>query len=298
MSFASFGLDPRLMKAVERLGFEHPTPIQNLAIPPLMEGRDVLATAATGSGKTAAFVLPIVHRLLDRPRGTTRVLVLAPTRELAAQIADHLRALASATSVKGMAVFGGVGMSPQEQAFRKGVDIIVATPGRLLDHMQHSYAKLSGIEVLVLDEADRMLDMGFLPDIKRILKQLPTKRQTMLFSATMPEPIVELSKEMLREPKALNIEHKAAPAEGITHVVYPVPHELKSKLLLELLKSAETKSVLAFTRTKHRATCSPTFLRSGGCQSRVSTAAAARRSAPRRWRDSSGANSASLWRRT
>lgn len=252
------------MKAVERLGFEHPTPIQNLAIPPLMEGRDVLATAATGSGKTAAFVLPIVHRLLDRPRGTTRVLVLAPTRELAAQIADHLRALASATSVKGMAVFGGVGMSPQEQAFRKGVDIIVATPGRLLDHMQHSYAKLSGIEVLVLDEADRMLDMGFLPDIKRILKQLPTKRQTMLFSATMPEPIVELSKEMLREPKALNIERKAAPAEGITHVVYPVPHELKSKLLLELLKSAETKSVLAFTRTKHRANRLADFLEKRG----------------------------------
>ncbi len=264
MSFNSFGLDPKLVKAVERLGFEHPTPIQNLAIPPLMEGRDVLATAATGSGKTAAFMLPILHGLLSRPRGTTRVLVLAPTRELAAQIADHQRALASGTPIKGMAVFGGVGMSPQEQAFRRGVDIIVATPGRLLDHMQHAYAKLSGLEVLVLDEADRMLDMGFLPDIKRILGQLPARRQTMLFSATMPEPIVELSRHMLKEPKALNIERKAAPAQGITHVVYPVPHELKSKLLLELLKSAEPKSVLAFTRTKHRANRLADFLEKRG----------------------------------
>ncbi len=264
MSFSSFGLDPRLLKAVERLGFEHPTPIQSLAIPPLMEGRDVLAAAATGSGKTAAFLLPILHRLLDKPRGVTRVLVLAPTRELAAQIADHLRELAGSTSLKGMAVYGGVGMGPQEQALRKGFDVIVATPGRLLDHMQYSYAKLSGLEVLVLDEADRMLDMGFLPDIRRILKQLPQKRQTMLFSATMPAPIVELSRDMLHQPAALNIERKAAPAQGITHVAYPVPHELKSKLLLELLKNAEMKSVLAFTRTKHRANRLADFLEKRG----------------------------------
>jgi len=264
MSFSTFGLDPRLLKAVERLGFEHPTPIQNLAIPPLMEGRDVLAAAATGSGKTAAFLLPILHRLLDKPRGVTRVLVMAPTRELAAQIADHFRELSGTTPLKAMAVYGGVGMLPQEQAFRRGVDVIVATPGRLLDHMQYSYAKLQGIEVLVLDEADRMLDMGFLPDIRRILKQLPTNRQTMLFSATMPLPIVELSRDMLKTPAALNIERKAVPAQGITHVAYPVPHELKSKLLLELLKNAETKSILAFTRTKHRANRLADFLEKRG----------------------------------
>ncbi len=165
MSFESFGLHPDLLRGVADLGFTQPTPIQIDAIPPGLEGRDVLACAKTGSGKTGAFLLPILHNLLDKPRGTTRVLVLSPTRELAAQIAEHLTAFAKHTPITGAAVFGGVAMGPQERAFRTGVDVLVATPGRLLDHFQNDYAALPGIEVLVLDEADRMLDMGFLPDI-------------------------------------------------------------------------------------------------------------------------------------
>jgi ATP-dependent RNA helicase RhlE len=235
------------------MGFEHPTPIQRAAIPPLMQGRDVLATAVTGSGKTAAFLLPILHHLLGKRRGTTRALVVAPTRELAAQIEEHLRDLAGHTGLTGTAVYGGVAMGPQEQAFRKGVDVLVATPGRLLDHFQYPYARLDGLEYLVLDEADRMLDMGFLPDIRRVLKHLPRKRRTLLFSATLPPPIVELAADLLENPVALNIERKSAPAVGITHTVYPVSHELKSHLLLALLRQGPPRSVLAFTRTKHRA---------------------------------------------
>jgi len=264
MSFASFGLNPRLLKTLEELGFDHPTSIQTLAIPPLMEGKDVMATAVTGSGKTAAFLLPILHRIMDKPRGTTRALVLAPTRELAAQIAEHLRDLAAHTPLKGMAVYGGVSMGPQENALRKGADVIIATPGRLLDHFQYPYAKLSGLEYLVLDEGDRMLDMGFLPDIRRILKHIPQKRQNLLFSATLPLPIVELAQEFLHNPVALNVHRKSAPAAGITHVAYPVPHELKSGLLLELLKKPEAKSVLAFTRTRHRAKRLTAFLEKRG----------------------------------
>ena len=173
MSFSSFELHPSLLRGVQSMGFAAPTPIQQQSVPPAIAGRDLLACAMTGSGKTAAFLLPIVQRLIDRPRGTTRALILTPTRELAAQIEEHLRALAAFTKVTGAAVFGGVGMGPQEAAFRRGVDILVATPGRLLDHLRMPYARLDGIEMLVLDEADRMLDMGFLPDIKRVLKHLP-----------------------------------------------------------------------------------------------------------------------------
>jgi len=218
-----------------------------------MEGRDLLACAMTGSGKTAAFVLPILHRLLGKPRRTTRALVLTPTRELAAQIEEHLSALATHTALSGAAVFGGVGMGPQEHAFRVGVDVIVATPGRLLDHFRFPYAKLQGLEVLVLDEADRMLDMGFLPDIRRILKHLPPRRQTLFFSATMPAPIVTLSREMLHNPATINLERTSQPAIGITQAVYPVPSELKAALLAELVRRGEIRSVIAFTRTKHRA---------------------------------------------
>ena len=252
-SFDSFDLHRDLMRGVDDLGFETPTPIQGLAIPPLLQDRDVLAAAATGSGKTAAFGLPILHRLLGKPRGTTRALVLAPTRELAAQIAEHLNDLSRHTHLTAAAVFGGVGHAPQERAFRRGVDVLVATPGRLLDHMQNPYARMRGLEVLVLDEADRMLDMGFLPDVRRILSQIPKPQQTMLFSATMPMPIVKLSREMLHNPAALNIDRKSEPAKGITHQVYPVPAKLKSALLVELLASTTYESVLAFTRTKHRA---------------------------------------------
>jgi ATP-dependent RNA helicase RhlE len=218
----------------------------------------------TGSGKTAAFLLPILHNLLGKRRGITRALVVAPTRELAAQIAEHLRELAAHTGLTGAAVYGGVAMGPQEQAFRKGVDVLIATPGRLLDHFQYPYARLDAIEYLVLDEADRMLDMGFLPDIRRILQHLPRKRRTLLFSATLPAPIVELAGDMLERPVALNIERKSAPATGITHSVYPVPHELKSHLLLEVLRKDSDRSVLAFTRTKHRANRLADFLERHG----------------------------------
>ncbi|HET7747671.1 MAG TPA: DEAD/DEAH box helicase [Vicinamibacteria bacterium] len=253
MPFTRFGLHPDLLRGVRELGFTRPTPIQEQAMPPALEGRDVLACAMTGSGKTAAFVLPILHRLIGKPRRTTRALVLTPTRELAAQIAEHLEGLATHTPLSGAAVFGGVGMGPQEHAFRVGVDVIVATPGRLLDHMRFPYARMAGLEILVLDEADRMLDMGFLPDIKRVLRQLPTRRQTLFFSATMPPPIAALSREMLKDPVTINLERRSAPAVGITQAVYPVPAELKSALLVELLKRGDVRSVIAFTRTKHRA---------------------------------------------
>jgi ATP-dependent RNA helicase RhlE len=253
MPFSHLGLHSDLLRGVETLGFTRPTPIQQQAIPPALEGRDVLASATTGSGKTAAFVLPILHRLAHKSPGTTRALVLTPTRELAAQIEAHLNALARHTRSSGATVFGGVAMRPQEQAFRRGVDVLVATPGRLLDHLKHSYAALRGLEVLVLDEADRMLDMGFLPDIRRILRQLPPRQQTLFFSATMPPAIVTLAQEMLSKPVLINLERRPAPNVGITHTVYDVAGELKSALLVALLKRGDIRSVIAFTRTKHRA---------------------------------------------
>ncbi|HET6228890.1 MAG TPA: DEAD/DEAH box helicase [Longimicrobiaceae bacterium] len=260
MAFTQFGLHPSIVKGVKELGFTRPTPIQEKAIPAGVEGRDVLACAMTGSGKTAAFLLPIIHRLMEKPRGVTRALILTPTRELAAQIHEHLEQLAVHTPVTGAAVFGGVGMGPQEHAFRSGVDILIATPGRLLDHFTKPYAKLAGLEVLVLDEADRMLDMGFLPDIRRVLRHLPAKRQTLFFSATMPAPILKLTQEMLHEPETINMERKQAPAVGITQAIYPVSQELKSYLFLELMKRDEIGNVIVFTRTKHRANRLADFL--------------------------------------
>ncbi|MBI2828084.1 MAG: DEAD/DEAH box helicase [Acidobacteria bacterium] len=253
MPFSSFKLHPALLKAVRELGFARPTPIQADAIPPAVAGRDVLACAMTGSGKTAAFLLPIIHSLIDRPRRTTRALVLTPTRELAAQILEDLNALAVHTPVTGASVYGGVGMGPQEHAFRSGVDVIVATPGRLLDHFRSAYAKLDGIEHLVLDEADRMLDMGFLPDIRRVLRHIPARRQTMFFSATMPPPIGKLASEMLKNPAMINQQRQAAPAVGIAQAVYPVPQDLKGPLLVQLLERNILREALVFTRTKHRA---------------------------------------------
>lgn len=253
LAFATLKLHPTLLRGVESLGFTRPTPIQTEAIPHALEGRDLLACAATGSGKTAAFLLPILHRLLDRPRGTTRALVLAPTRELALQIVDELEALARHTPLTAAAVHGGVKMGPQERAFRSGVDVIVATPGRLLDHFQYDYAALAGVEYLVLDEADRMLDMGFLPDIKRILRHLPAPKQTFFFSATMPPPIEKLTREILRDPAKVALQRKAAPAAGVTQAVYPVPSNLKGALLIELLQGGTMDQALVFTRTKHRA---------------------------------------------
>jgi ATP-dependent RNA helicase RhlE len=251
--FSSFGLHADLLRGVQELGFTRPTPIQNDAIPPAVAGKDVLACAMTGSGKSAAFLLPILNKLIGKKRGTTRALILTPTRELAAQIDEHLRDLAVHTPLSGAAVYGGVGAGPQEHAFRNGVDVIVATPGRLLDHFQYSYAKLEGLEILVLDEADRMLDMGFLPDIRRVLKHLPTKRQTLFFSATMPAAIVELSREMLKNPVTIAIERKSLPATGITQSVFPVSQDLKMPLLQALLDRGEVENAIVFTRTKHRA---------------------------------------------
>jgi len=253
MSFASLQLHPGLLRGLKELGFARPTPIQADAIPPALAGRDVLACAMTGSGKTAAFLLPILHRLMDTPRRTTRALVLTPTRELAAQIVEELNAIAVHTPLTAAAVYGGVGMGPQEHALRSGVDVVVATPGRLLDHFKAPYAKLDGLQYLVLDEADRMLDMGFLPDIKRIMRHIPAKRQTLFFSATMPPPIAALTRELLHNPEVINRERKAAPAVGITQAVYPVPQELKAPLLVALLERGEMREALAFTRTKHRA---------------------------------------------
>ena len=253
MPFTGLGLHPDLIKGLKDLGFARPTAIQADAIPLAMAGGDVLACAMTGSGKTAAFLLPILHRLIDKPRGTTRALVLTPTRELAAQVLEDLNDLAVHTPITGAAVFGGVGMAPQEHAFRSGVDVIVATPGRLLDHFRAPYARLAGLQHLVLDEADRMLDMGFLPDIRRILKHVPARRQTMLFSATMPAPIVALTQQMLRDPVRISLQREAAPAVGITQAVYPVPQQLKAPLLVSLLKSGAIRQALVFTRTKHRA---------------------------------------------
>jgi ATP-dependent RNA helicase RhlE len=250
--FSTFKLDASLLKAIKELGYTRPTPVQTEAIPPALSGRDVLACAMTGSGKTAAFLLPIINGLLNKPRRTTRALVLTPTRELAIQILEDLNDLAVHTSVTGAAVIGGVGMGPQEHAFRSGADVIIATPGRLLDHMKHSYATLGGLEYLVIDEADRMLDMGFLPDIRRVLRHLPTRRQTLFFSATMPDPILVLTRELLKSPATIQLERKAAPAVGITQAVYPVPQHLKSALLVALLRRGDIQDALVFTRTKHR----------------------------------------------
>ncbi len=253
MSFAALKLHPTLLKSVADLGFTEPTPIQKDSIPIALEGRDLLACAATGSGKTAAFLLPILNHIIDQPRGTSRALVVAPTRELARQILDDLQDLAKGTGVRGAVVHGGVGMKPQEKAFRDGTDFIIATPGRLLDHFQYGYAKLPGLEYLVLDEADRMLDMGFLPDIKRILRHVPTPKQTFFFSATMPPPIEKLTREMLNNPARIALQRIAAPADGIGQAVYPVPGKLKTSLLIALLQQEGVHDALVFTRTKHRA---------------------------------------------
>jgi ATP-dependent RNA helicase RhlE len=253
LPFSSLALHPTLLRGVRDLGFTRPTPIQADAIPTAMTGRDLLACASTGSGKTAAFLLPLLHQLLDRPRGTTRALVLAPTRELAAQILADLEELAAHTNVTGAVIHGGVSMVPQEKAFRRGADVLIATPGRLLDHFQHSYAKLSGLEYLVLDEADRMLDIGFLPAIRQVLRHIPKPKQTLFFSATLPPAVQELSREILRSPLAINIERRAAPAAGVEQSIYQVPQELKSALLVALLKSGKMDDALVFTRTKHRA---------------------------------------------
>ncbi len=253
MQFSDFKLDPALQRGISDLGFEEPTPIQCTAVPPALEGRDVLGCAMTGSGKTAAFVLPILQRLIDRKQRATRALIITPTRELAVQVNEHCADLARHTPIRSATVFGGVKPGPQERALRAGVEVIVATPGRLLDLMQQGVARFDQLEVLVLDEADRMLDMGFLPDIRRILARLPERRQTMLFSATMPRPIADLSRKLLTDPVRLDVERPSAPATGVSHAVMAIEERLKTPLLLEMLKRGDIRTALVFTRTKHRA---------------------------------------------
>jgi ATP-dependent RNA helicase RhlE len=265
VTFADLKLHPSLVTATKELGYVRPTAIQGDAIPPALEGRDLLACAATGSGKTAAFMLPILNRLIDRPRGKIRALIIAPTRELAAQILEDMQDLATHTPVSGAAIFGGVGMGPQEHALRRGTDVIVACPGRLLDHLQSgNYTDFSALEVLVLDEADRMLDMGFLPDIRRVLRFVPKVRQTLFFSATMPPPIATLARELLNNPATIALERQSRPASGITQALYPVSQELKSALLATLLERGDMKEALVFTRTKHRANRLAEFLAKRG----------------------------------
>ena len=252
MSFNQFNLDSRLNSAIKRAGFHKPTPIQTSAIPIALAGHDLIGTAQTGTGKTAAFVLPILHKLLSIPGKQTRVLIITPTRELAEQIHQMIGILSYGTKIRSTAIYGGVGAGPQIEALKNGVEIVVACPGRLLDHMQNQYARLGKIEILVLDEADRMLDMGFLPDIKRILRQVPKQRQTMLFSATFPQEIEQLASQTTNNPKRISIGH-TRPAHTVDHTLYPVPHHLKDRLLIKLLDQTDTKSILIFTRTKHRA---------------------------------------------
>lgn len=252
MKFEQFNLDSRLMAGIKRAGYDTPTPIQEAAIPAALRGRDLIGTAQTGTGKTAAFVLPILHRLLKGPRNVARALIVTPTRELAEQINDVIRALSAGTKLRSATIYGGVGAGPQIKALREGTEILVACPGRLLDLINQRQARMEHIEILVLDEGDRMFDMGFLPDVKRIIKAVPSQRQTMLFSATFPPEIEQLAAQSLKNPQRIAM-GLSRPAHTVAHALYPVPAHLKSALLLKLLKQTETESVLIFTRTKFRA---------------------------------------------
>jgi ATP-dependent RNA helicase RhlE len=251
LNFETFNFHPSVAAGAAAVGYKTPTPIQARAIPQVIKGRDVMGLAQTGTGKTAAFVLPILNRLVGKKYGCVRALIIAPTRELAEQIHQDIETLGRQTRLRSIAVYGGVGINPQIQKLRQA-DIVVACPGRLLDHIGRHSIDLSQLEVLVIDEADQMLDMGFIPDIRRILKQLPMKRQTMVFSATMPPEIRRLTGDILRDPTTVQV-GITAPADTVSHALYPVAQHLKTALLLKLLGNTDTKSVLVFTRTKHRA---------------------------------------------
>jgi ATP-dependent RNA helicase RhlE len=257
LKFDQFSLDPRLQPGIERARYEAATPIQEAAIPAALRGRDLIGTAQTGTGKTAAFVLPILHRLLNGQRNQTRALIVTPTRELAEQIHQVIRVLSAQTGLRSATVYGGVGQTPQVKALQAGIEIIVACPGRLLDLLDQRHARLDKVEVLVLDEADRMLDMGFLPDVRRIIKAVPENRQTMLFSATFPVEVEGLAAQALKHPQriAMGI---ARPAHTVAHALYPVPAHLKTGLLLELIKRTETDPVLVFT-------CAPSLDKLASC---------------------------------
>jgi len=252
MHFRQFNFHQLIDAGVVEAGYVTPTPIQQQAIPPVLLGQDVMGLAQTGTGKTAAFALPILQRLVDGPRGKVRALIVAPTRELAEQINDSFRTLGKKTRIRSITLYGGVNINPQIRQLKEGTEIVVACPGRLLDHLSQGNIDLKGLEVLVLDEADQMFDMGFLPDIRRLLRQLPTVRQTLLFSATMPPDIRKLAADILRDPVTVQVGNTAPPVT-VTHAIYPVAQHLKTSLLLEMLRHTDTESVLIFTRTKHRA---------------------------------------------
>ncbi len=255
MPFRALGLEPRILKAVQEAGYAEPTPIQSAAIPPILAGQDVIGIAQTGTGKTAAFTWPILTQLMGRPpaRSGIRVLVLAPTRELVVQIDENIRAYAKHLPLQVATVYGGVSERPQISALRSGADIVVATPGRLLDLMRQRHADFSRLQFLVLDEADRMLDMGFLPDIRSIVRALPQQRQTLMFSASLSREIEALTHQFQRSPKTVQIGRRANPAETVTQLVYEVPHHLKMNLLFHLLREPSLNMVLVFSRTKHGA---------------------------------------------
>ncbi|MCB9357402.1 MAG: DEAD/DEAH box helicase [Calditrichaeota bacterium] len=252
-AFEQFDLDERLVRAVLHLGYERPTPIQEQSIPLALTGVDVMGAAQTGTGKTAAFGLPVLHRALNEKHGKPVALILSPTRELAVQIEDSLKKYAKHTKLKVLAVYGGVGYGPQLEGLKKGADVLVATPGRLLDHVSRGALHFDALKMLVLDEADRMLDMGFLPDVRRIIARVPKERQTMLFSATFPDEVTKLANEILTKPQLVQIGSRSSAARGLTHTAYPVPAHLKPDLLVETLVQIASPAVLIFTRTKHRA---------------------------------------------
>jgi ATP-dependent RNA helicase RhlE len=252
MKFESFNLHPNVADGVKSAGYTLPTPIQEQAIPLVMQGRDVMGLAQTGTGKTAAFVLPILHRLIQGKRGLLRALIVAPTRELAEQIHREIVTLGQRIRPRSVTIYGGVGIEPQIRNLNRGAEIVVACPGRLLDHINRRTVNFSQLDALVLDEADHMFDMGFLPDVRRILQNIPTRRQTLLFSATMPEEISGLAREVLSNPVTVRA-GTAGPAETVQHALYPVAQHRKTALLIELLHRIRTGSVLVFTRTKHRA---------------------------------------------
>jgi ATP-dependent RNA helicase RhlE len=251
MNFETFNLHPTILAGIRAQGYTAPTPVQLQSIPPIMQGRDLIGLAQTGTGKTAAFVLPVLQRLIHSPRGQVRSLIISPTRELAEQTCETINELGRNTGLHAISIYGGVSMDQQIRGLRRGVELVVACPGRLLDHLLKGTLNLSQVEVLVIDEADRMFDMGFLPDIRRIIKCLTRPHQTLLFSATMPEDIRQLVQEVLHNPLTVEIGY-AAPIESVSHALYPIQPHLKTELLKEILHSTRTNSVLVFTRTKHR----------------------------------------------
>lgn len=264
MKFSELGLAPELVRAVNDQRYETPTPIQAQGIPLALEGCDLVGCAQTGTGKTAVFVLPILHRMRTGPANCLRALILVPTRELAAQVAESVRTYGRHLRLKSTVIFGGVGIEPQQRKLRQGIDLLVATPGRLLDHLERGNVNFRKLEVFVLDEADRMLDMGFIRDVRKIVRALPSERQTLLFSATMPEAIQQLAKEILRSPVLVEVSRRSVPAEGVRQVVCPVVLSHKRHLLRHLITEEKMLQALVFTRTKHGANKLAEFLDRSG----------------------------------